>query len=571
MSKPILTIAIVTKNEIYALTSACILSLSSNIQLNGFVVVVQSFCLGRSDLPKSRSVHLDSWYNQANKNDIFLFIDSDQVFSVQDVLQSLYFLKKYDVVCGGYPRADGRLTLEPKNIDEFYSLQEGEIFYGATGFMMITYTIVDKIAQYLQKPIAISDREKCYAFFFERVIKEEDFYGQEDLWLGEDYSFCWLVRQIGGKIYGYFSSTLGHIITSEKFFSPVHWHTWPDKSIVIYCGGTVEEWSAQNLQTGIGGSETAVIKLASYWQKAGYKVSVFCQCDFIGVHDGVVYHRHEGFRFTDTFDILIIWRKSELLSRAEIKARQCYLDLHDIVNSTQINDQIIENVTKICVKSKFHRNLLPNVPDEKIVIIPNGGAAEFREEIKKDPNYIIYTSSYDRGLAFMLQWGWPVIKEACPNAVMKIFYGWKIFDKIQPKTEDVFLFKKTIVDLMHQDGIEECGRISGQELMRERCKANVHYYVGDFLEIDCISVRESASVGTIPVVSDSIPVFEEKPYCIRITGDPSKKTTQIAAANKIIELIQESEETEKIRSEMTGWENETWECIAQRWLQMFSK
>jgi len=569
--KPVLTVCILAKTDICCPTIACFMNLINNKELTSLVTLQPMLSTGQSDLPKARSEQVTGWYLTAKSGDLFLFIDSDQTFSGKDVLTSLYHMENNDIVCGAYSRRDGTMTVQPKNIVDFYKERSGELWYGATGFMMFSFDIVDKIAKALEKQVSISNTKKAYQFFFERVVTEPET-NRVDLWLSEDYSFCWLARQQQGRVYGYISPSIGHLITQEQFVQIPQSATWPEKSIVYYCGKTSEAWSPKNLDLGIGGSELAVLKLTPFWQKQGYSVTVFCNCDTPGVYNGVVFKHSDEFRFTDTFDILIIWRSTDVLNYIDVHARKCFLDLHDIVISANITQKVLENVTKLCVKSAYHRKLLgEHVRDEKIAVISNGGAYEIVKELPlRDPNYLIYASSYDRGIPYMLKFGWPKIKKACPDAYLRIYYGWNGFDAVQPKTKDTQLYKKVISDLMEQDGVKECGRIPQKELLMEKAKANIHWYTGDFQEIDCISVRESASVGCIPVVSEAVEVFREKSYCpILIEGEPKLRETQEKASEKIIELLQNQEYTEKLRNSLDVPSEETWERVSEKWLQLF--
>jgi len=566
-AKPILTIVMLAKTELCTLTAGCLFSLLKDNELNNQVILQQCFALGQSDLPKARSEQLTMWYKKAQPQDIFMFIDADQTFTGKDICRSLFFLKNAAVVCGTYCRADGRIAVEPLNIVEFYNNRFGELCYGATGFMMISYQIVEKIAKSIEL-IEVSSTSKAYPFFYERIV-DEKFIGKNKRWLGEDYSFCWLARQYGGKLVGYISDTIGHIIPTEKMVQVPVSKIWPKNSIVFYCGNTSEAWSPLSIDQGIGGSELAVINLTKYWAKAGYNVTVFCNCNSPGLHDGVTYRYLYEFSFYDTFDIIVIWRNIEMLNHVDVHGRVVLLDLHDIVKPGEITDNVIKNVGKICVKSKAHARMLSTVPEQKIAIIPNGGATEKISGIEKDKNYLLYASSYDRGIAYMLKWGWPRIKQACPDAYLKLYYGWNGFDAAQPKTEDVALYKQIIVDLMSQPGVEECGRIPQSQLLREKAKANIHYYVGDFQEIDCISVRESACQQAIPIVADFCQVFAEKNYCVRIDGNPRIRETQEKAADLIINLLQNEGKAEAIRGALPIPSNETWENTAKKWIELF--
>jgi hypothetical protein len=565
--KQTLCICIMAKTEICIDTTACLIRILHDNELSNKVRIDLRFCAGQSDLPKARSEQVTKWFNDAGKNDLFLFIDADQTFNKLDIIKSIDLCKNYDVVCGAYAKKSGGLTVQPFKTGLFYREKEGELRYGSTGFMMFSSTSIQKICKNYE-PVMSSPNAKTYPLFLERVVDEPDINGK-NYWLSEDYSFCWLVRNCGGKIYGYISPTIGHILTQEKFISFPSIYKWPEKSIVIHAGNTIEKWSPNSLNTGIGGSESAIIQLARYWRKNGYTVTVFCGCDSVGEHEGVVYKNSEDFNILDDFDILILWRKFEYINQIDIRARKCFIDLHDTISNEHVSKSVIDRVTKICVKSVFHRNMLDTIPDSKLAVIPNGGASTYSINEKRDPNYVIYASSYDRGLAYMLKWGWPKIKKACPNAYLKIFYGWDLYDKLN-RTGENQLYKSIIVDLMKQERIIECGRISQEKLMIEKAKANIHWYTGDFTEIDCISVRESASLGCIPVVSESVEVFKEKIYCpFLIKGRPSSKSMQESAADKVIELIQNETLADETRKTIELAKKETWENTGEKWLELF--
>lgn len=565
-SKPILTLCLLTKQDLCALTSACFTNISAQ-KFDSHNVAI-NYSIGNSDLPKARSMQLSAWYKTAKSGDIFMFIDSDQTFTKTDIETSLYYLKTADIVCGAYSRRDGTMTLQPKDPVSFYERKEGELWFGATGFMSINYDIVHKLAQTLEElAVAKNSSATAYPFFYEQIVSEPDI-GVKKMWLGEDFSFCWLARQNGAKVHGFISPTIGHILPEEKFVYIPKYTTWSNKSIVVYASKTVEPWSPDKLKTGIGGSELALIKLCPYWVQNGFEVVVYCNCSKVGVYDGVEYKDLSTFSPLDHFNILIGWRALHLFNFVDVQAKLCVVDLHDIVKPEAITPQVLKRVDLYFVKSEFHASMLPGVDKSKIVILSNGGRIEQDgvDTNAKDPNYIIYSSSYDRGLAYILKWAWPVIKKACPNAYFKLFYGWNGFDASQPATDDVKLYKDTILELMKQDGVMECGRVSQEQLLKEKEKASIHLYTGNFQEIDCISVRESACLGVIPVVSRDQQVFQEKSYCTLIDGDPETQEMQERAADLVVRLINDEKFRNETRQKIHVPASESWKNIAETWL-----
>lgn len=569
-TKPYLTLCILAKHEICALTVGCLTNAVADPTLSERYQVLQQFAIGQSDLPKVRSEQLTHWFQSAQPDDLFLFIDADQTFLPSDILNSCSLASQYEVVCGAYAKKTNGITVQPKDVVAFYTARQGELWYGSTGFMLITYRIAKTLADHFGSQTRVGVQAHAYPFFLERIVDDKEL-GETNVWLSEDFSFCWLARQFNARLYGYISRSIGHIVPIEKYITIPPTRQWNDRSIVYYCNHTPEPWSPLSIGKGIGGSETAVIKLSAYWAKAGYEVTVFCHCKIPGTYDGVVYKNFDQFSALDSYNILVVWRSLKLLRLHSLRAKKILIDLHDVIRPEEVTELVATRAHGFLVKSNYQASmLLPTVPTEKIHVIPNGGAYEYSfPEEKRDPNYLIYASSYDRGLPYMLKWGWPRIKQACPDAYLKLFYGWNGFDLIDGDKRYKDEFKQGMLRLMSQDGVTECGRISQEDLAREKSKASIHYYIGDFQEIDCISVRESAYLGAIPVVSREAHVFKEKEsYCLLVDGDPTLQETHEHGADRIIQLLKNQTLTETTRNGLRV-PRETWEEIANKWMTLF--
>ena len=131
-----------------------------------------------------------------------------------------------------------------------------------------------------------------------------------------------------------------------------------------------EKWDEKSLSKGIGGSETAVIKLTERWAKMGYKVTVYGDPEKKHTTNGVTWLPWYYFNSKDKFNMFIQWRNPYMAGK--IKAKKFYVDLHDVFAGVDYTEEMIKNIDKVFVKSKYHRNLAPNIPDDKIVIISNG-------------------------------------------------------------------------------------------------------------------------------------------------------------------------------------------------------
>jgi hypothetical protein len=148
---------------------------------------------------------------------------------------------------------------------------------------------------------------------------------------------------------------------------------WGKKEICYFAnfgGPHFEKWDGNSLSKGIGGSETAVISLAEQWVKKGYNVAVYGDPEKPCQINGVVYLPWYWFNHNDKFNIFIQWRGWGLAGK--IKCKKFLVDLHDVMSGVDFGEEDLKHIDKIMVKSKFHRDLAPNIPDNKFVIISNG-------------------------------------------------------------------------------------------------------------------------------------------------------------------------------------------------------
>jgi len=606
---PVLSINVPTKKYLNCKFVQCLLH--ELPQIKGYTISIR-FLEGKSNLDQARSICLTNWYDSSGDDDLFIFIDADQTFKVEDLNKMISLIKedKADVSCAGYSRIDGTSTLFVMNPEEFYTGRDNKIRFGATGFMMISRPILHNVYEWIKKndyPESGTNGRFCISpedsaiipFFRQRLIKENDSF--VPAWVGEDYSFCWLIRQCGGTIRGFISPSVGHEVSvvrtlrttieepvSNRFTissyiglapsldTPMNLTitpptVWGPKSVVYFTGQSVEQWTPDSLETGIGGSETAVINLSREWVKLGYTVTVFSGIETEKVFGGVNYFPWKQFKGDDTYNILILWRGGcSTLLDIPLKAKKILYDLHDLSNVSLFTESRMNRVNFFFVKSAFHRSHF-KFPEDKVKIIPNGGTLEYLP-IQKKPYKLIWTSSYDRGLYHILKHGFPLIKQEIPEAELHVYYGWDSFDKF-PQNESKRVFKETMNKLFTQPGVIHHGRVGQSVLHRAMAESQIHYYVGDFNEIDCISVRESASLGTIPFVS-KIAAFdnESRDYYFRVTGDPTTEIMQTSAASAIITLLRNQDHlktlSEKLRNSVV-LQSERWDSIAKRWAEYF--
>jgi tetratricopeptide (TPR) repeat protein len=147
---------------------------------------------------------------------------------------------------------------------------------------------------------------------------------------------------------------------------------WGDDEIMIYCGGGWEKWSPKSVAKGIGGSEEAVIYLSKELVKLGWKVTVYADPqDDAGEYDGVKYKPYYEVNWNDKFNVVVAWRQIGVAD-INFKCKKLYLWNHDIQNAMTYTIDKINKFTKFMFLSKWHRDNVPALPEEKVMITANG-------------------------------------------------------------------------------------------------------------------------------------------------------------------------------------------------------
>lgn len=155
----------------------------------------------------------------------------------------------------------------------------------------------------------------------------------------------------------------------QKFSKP---RRWADNEICYFANfgnKHFEKWDFSSLDTGIGGSETAVLELSKRWAKLGYKVTIYSDPFIKGEQEGVTILPWYYFNPRDSFNIVIQWRVPNLAGK--IKCKKLLIDMHDCFNQIDFLDKL-PTIDKILVKSQYHRKFAPGISDEKIGVISNG-------------------------------------------------------------------------------------------------------------------------------------------------------------------------------------------------------
>ncbi len=345
---------------------------------------------------------------------------------------------------------------------------------------------------------------------------------------------------------------------------------WPEKSIVIYCHNGLEDWGPPSLYTGVGGSEEAVIHMSNQLTQLGYKVTVYNRCgDYRGTYKGVDYVPYYHFNARDSFDTLIVWRYPEFLDQP-LRAKKKFLWLHDIVGLNLFNERILANVDKVFFLSKWHRNNVPDLPEDKVFITNNGidpKQFESVDESKRRPNSMVYTSSYDRGALTLLRDIFPKIREAVPTATLDICYGMANIEKQMHAFPHLQELYNEIVSLLKQPGVTHHGRISHAQVAELEKTSVLHIYPTEFGETNFIGSQKAQAGGAyILTTMQSGGAPERVRYGEAMVGEGiySDKEFQQRFIDRAIALLKAQPKlTEAKRKKIM--DEFSWEATARQW------
>lgn len=433
-------------------------------------------------------------------------------------------------------------------------------------FMKDNYEKANKLFQYVKKTAPNVEFVKQNADMFEKAEKDQQFVAQ---FMGV---LEYIKQHDGDKVTALFNALPAHLDDNAYIAVLRNRHLpvkkWESDSVVIFCPKSLEPWADKSVDTGIGGSEEAVIYMARELTKLGKKVTVYNDCAQLeGMYNGVQYYSNSRFNPRDEFDTIISWRMS--IFGFPIKARNRWVWYHDVVPTRDTPKSHVFNVDKFIVLSEFHKSLLPDfIPQDKIFVSTNGiNVVDFEPlGLERDPNRIIYASSYDRGIEHILRM-WPDIKRNNPKAELHCFYGWNNVDKlIRSGDASLKAFKDRMVELFNQDGVFEHGRIGHKELNAEFQKAGIFAYPCGFEEISCISAMKAQANGCAVLSTNYAALMETVKYGIKVNGKMGTPETNHEFKKQLQRLLRDTDLQKQLQTEAAANKDQfSWAYVAQIW------
>lgn len=351
-----------------------------------------------------------------------------------------------------------------------------------------------------------------------------------------------------------------------------------DKDIICAAFGTAEDWTPRSWEKGgLGGSETAIIKLAEGFAKMGHRMITYGEMKEPGYYYGGAYRPRDMFRADVHSDMFIAWRMPEAADW-EVYTDCLVLWTHDVDFQDRLTPSRARKFDYIVVLTEWHKkhmlDVYPFLKKNKIKVIGNGiDLNRFTDAAfeTKSSNRVIYSSSPDRGLDIILEHIWPKVVEAVPDAELHVYYGWDSYDKISEYTGMGKNFKAKMVDLfLKSKNVVQHGRINQNELAKEFEKSTVWLYPTYFAETYCITAIEAQLGGAIPITNHLAGLSETVKNGIFIDGDVHSTEVQDEFAKQTIRVLKMDPEERKrlqniVRQKAPA---HSWNDRARSWLEL---
>lgn len=309
--------------------------------------------------------------------------------------------------------------------------------------------------------------------------------------------------------------------------------------IAIWTGYAIGPWHPSDiLQRGLGGSETAAVRLAEQFAAMGYIVTLYGQFSQPGMVGDVMLRDFQTFDPSEPLDALIGFRDASLFDRRP-RARFTALWLEDLAPAERLTPARAQNIDRIYSVSHWHKQQVqdehPWLDPQKVSASRNGivhrffgGDAPVRE------NRVIYSSSPDRGADVILD-VWPDVRAQVPDAELVLTYS-RWYDMVAEVFTQAQDHRRRMYELLEQPGVRRLegglGQMALAHLMRT-CKVWAHpswYSAGrnpdgqpggtEFHETSCISAMEAQAAGCVAVASNWGALSETVMHGTLVDGDP---------------------------------------------------
>lgn len=270
---------------------------------------------------------------------------------------------------------------------------------------------------------------------------------------------------------------------------------------------------------GLTGTDLSTVMISKELAKLGHEVYLFTihsdPAAVLAPWEGVITcHYRDRFSVIDnTYDVVLSINEPDSIRGINTNAfKICWEFLNDFNFCIPGFDDVVDLWLSPSQMLLDYLVNLKNLNKDKWEVLPLGCDPSLYED-KRVPGRVIWTSSGDRGLHWLLQ-EWPKIKSAVPEATLKVFYhfGFDHLINLEANQAPHILeiaqrtryIREAIKRLKHL-GVEHVGSVSRNQLAKEISEASVFAYTTDtvmYSEGFSVSTLENLAGFTVPIITD---------------------------------------------------------------------
>ena len=171
------------------------------------------------------------------------------------------------------------------------------------------------------------------------------------------------------------------------------------------------------------------------------------------------------------------------------------------------------------------------------LVVPNGIKAEnFTASPVKNRNQFVYASDYDRGLIHLLD-VWKIIRSIHNDAILKICYGWNIYDTKmnnlrkqgnESAYNQMKAYKERLEIGMKQEGIIHLGKIGHQQVDELLMESQYWSYPCTFPENCSTLSLKAQAASTIPIIIKSGGLKETVKFSLSPSQESGKEANEMS-------------------------------------------
>lgn len=317
----------------------------------------------------------------------------------------------------------------------------------------------------------------------------------------------------------------------------------------------------------LGGTETALIRLAEALSDLGAQVYVFTEHSNPPLSNPL-FLPLRALGDIGPIDVLIAVRDWQTLL-LPLKAKKKLFwtgDAYDQPISIGIGDvRVAEEIDVFCAVSKWQAETTcqhSGFPLEKTYILRNGVHLSYfnnSPEISKDPYRLIYSSTPFRGLRLIPEI-YRRLKKIHPQISLHIFSGFGVYAGIGQAAEAQAEFVQLKKELSELPDCRLEENIKQEELALEMLKSGILLYPNTFAETSCITAMEAQAAGCVVIsshlgalpetVAESGVLLKAEPHSEQYTGEFVQACSRILSNPQEFQALSQSA---RLSSESSSW------------------